>query len=81
MDTGTISGLTEREAAVIDALIRTGSNKGAARMVGIGVKTVETHLNRARRKADVHCALHLAMRFAGFVYPAPAADPKGAVND
>lgn len=69
--------LTPGEVRAIDALIRTGSNKGAARMASVSVKTIETQLNKARAKAGVHCALHLAMRFMGVQYESPVAPSEG----
>lgn len=45
-------GLTPREAEVMDSVIETGSQKGAARALGVSLKTVEMHCWTAGHKID-----------------------------
>lgn len=52
-------GLTRRERETFQAVIDEGCNKGAARVMGISVRTVEAHLLSGLAKTD-----------AGYGYPA-----------
>lgn len=42
--------LSDRQVEVMDALCKTGTDKGAARELGLVVKTIETHSTIARAK-------------------------------
>lgn len=45
-------GLTQRQAEVLDAVIKTGSQKGAARVLGVSAKTVEGFCDRAAESME-----------------------------
>jgi two-component system nitrate/nitrite response regulator NarL len=57
------SGLTKREREVVRLIAEGESNKAMATMLGIGVRTVETHRERIMRKLDIHSIAGLT-RFA-----------------
>ena len=50
---------TERELAVLAAVIAAGSEKAAAHRLGLSHSTVKHHLASARRKAGVTTTAHL----------------------
>lgn len=47
-------GLTPAQAAVMDALVEHGTNKAAARVLGISDKTIEQHSTNIGRKMRKH---------------------------
>lgn len=49
-----LESLTARQAQVLDALIKFGNNKGAARALGVTERAIEQHLCRVREKLDTH---------------------------
>ena len=61
--------LTPREREVLTQIAEGLSNKEVANLLGVGVRTVETHRERIMRKLDIHSVAGLT-RFAiakGFV--------------
>ena len=44
--------LRPREREAIEAVIESGSNKGAARILGVSVKTIDVYLTEAIRKSE-----------------------------
>lgn len=46
-------GLTPREIEVMDMVVLRGSQKAAAREMGMALKTLETHMFRAKRKLGI----------------------------
>jgi DNA-binding CsgD family transcriptional regulator len=49
-----LQSLTEREREVLIRIADGMSNKEIADALGLGVRTVETHRERAMRKLDIH---------------------------
>ena len=63
--------LTARERKVVQLIAEGNSNKKTAFLLGIGVKTVETHRSASMRKLDIHSTAQL-VRYAfreGLVQP------------
>jgi len=56
-------GLTKREQEVLRLIAEGESNKAMATVLGIGVRTVETHRERIMRKLQIHSVAGLT-RFA-----------------
>ena len=44
--------LRPREREAIEAVIESGSNKGAARILGVSVKTIDVYLTNALEKSE-----------------------------
>jgi two-component system nitrate/nitrite response regulator NarL len=68
-DGGSGMQLTPREREVLTQIAEGLSNKEVANLLGVGVRTVETHRERIMRKLDIHSVAGLT-RFAiakGFV--------------
>lgn len=47
-------GISKSEGAALDAIIATGSHKGAARRLHLSDRTVENHSQAARKKLAMH---------------------------
>jgi FixJ family two-component response regulator len=58
-----ISTLTPREAQTVRAVIDTGCNKGAARALGIAVKTVDFYLHQALRKSGLAFRVRMLIEY------------------
>lgn len=57
--------VTPRQADVLTAIVQTGSLKGAARKLNISVKTVESHVDGAKRRAGSGTSLALFLMWHG----------------
>ncbi len=69
------TGLTQREAQILDLLVRTGSpDEQVALKLGICVRTVESHLRRIMDKLDARNRTDLILIGGGFAQR--AADPR-----
>src|SRR5258706_1354854 len=53
-DGGSAAQLTPREREVLTQIAEGLSNKEVANLLGVGVRTVETHRERIMRKLDIH---------------------------
>ena len=62
-DGGSAAQLTPREREVLTQIAEGLSNKEFANLLGVGVRTVETHRERIMRKLDIHSVAGLT-RFA-----------------
>jgi len=62
-DGGAAAQLTPREREVLTQIAEGLSNKEVANLLGVGVRTVETHRERIMRKLDIHSVAGLT-RFA-----------------
>ena len=62
-DGGSAAQLTPREREVLTQIAEGLSNKEVANLLGVGVRTVETHRERIMRKLDIHSVAGLT-RFA-----------------
>jgi DNA-binding NarL/FixJ family response regulator len=51
---------TSRQVQVLAAVVATGSNKGAAYLLGISSHTIRNHLTALRQKLDVETNLQAA---------------------
>lgn len=64
-----MSGLLPSESRVLDAIVDTGSNKSAAKALGIEVCTLESHMTRIRQKfphlTRLQICIHWAIRRMG----------------
>ena len=62
-EAGPCDKLSRRERDVFDLLVRGHSNQRISRLLGISIKTVETHRTHVLKKLDVHSIVDL-IRFA-----------------
>ena len=69
MNTTNPWGLSPREAAMMRALCRTGSSKGAARELGVTVKTIESSFSRAKAKIGIYQRLLCLLAWDRFERP------------
>ena len=56
-------GMTDREHAVVRCLVASGCRKRISTVLGIGIKTIDIHLQRARAKAGAANSLMLALMY------------------
>lgn len=62
-DAMTIQLLTARQCQVIEALIETGSEKGAGRKLGIAARSIGESLRLSRGRTGTKSSLQLAVKY------------------